>query len=72
MPRLGGRDLAARLTASRPGLRVLYVSGYTEEAVRRHGVLDPGTGFVEKPFTAETLTDCVRRILDGGQSLPMD
>ena len=64
MPRLGGRDLAARLLARRPGLRVLYVSGYTEEAVQRHGVLDPGTGFVEKPFTADLLAERVRRALD--------
>ncbi|HEU4451748.1 MAG TPA: PAS domain S-box protein, partial [Longimicrobium sp.] len=64
MPRLGGRDLAARLLTARPGLRVLYVSGYTDEAVRRHGILDPGTGFVEKPFTADVLAEQVRRALD--------
>ena len=64
MPRMGGRDLAARLLAQRPELKVLYVSGYTDEAVARHGVLDPGTVFIEKPFTPEVLTECVRRVID--------
>ena len=64
MPRMGGRDLAAKLLASRPDLRVLYMSGYTEEAVARHGVLDPGTAFLEKPFTADGLRARVRHVLD--------
>jgi PAS domain S-box-containing protein len=76
MPRLGGRDLAARLRALRPDLPVVYVSGYNEEAVHRHGVLDPGTSFVPKPFTADQLLATVRQVLDeasardGGSSHP--
>ncbi|HEX2201676.1 MAG TPA: PAS domain S-box protein [Longimicrobium sp.] len=64
MPAMSGRDLSALLAAARPALRVLYMSGYTEEAVARHGVLDPGTGFIEKPFTADALASAVRRVLD--------
>jgi two-component system, cell cycle sensor histidine kinase and response regulator CckA len=64
MPRMGGRDLAAALRVERPEVRVLYVSGYNDEAVASHGVLDPGTIFVEKPFTAEGLTERVRQVLD--------
>jgi hypothetical protein len=45
-------------------LRVLFVSGYTEEGVRRHGVLDTESAFLEKPFTAERLAQKVREVLD--------
>jgi PAS domain S-box-containing protein len=63
MPRMGGRDLAARLRAARPGVPVVYVSGYAEEAVQRNGVLDPGARFLPKPFTAEQLLDAVHAAL---------
>ena len=64
MPQVSGQELAARLTALRPGLRVLFMSGYSDRAVYRHGVLDPGTAFIEKPFTERTLTCRVREVLD--------
>jgi PAS domain S-box-containing protein len=64
MPRLGGRDLVAHVREVHPDLRVLYVSGYTEEGVRRQGALDPESAFLEKPFTAERLTRKVREVLD--------
>jgi PAS domain S-box-containing protein len=64
MPGMSGRELAARLAAQRPDLPVLYMSGYTEEAIARHGELDPGTLFLEKPFSPETLARKVREILD--------
>jgi CheY-like chemotaxis protein len=64
MPGMGGRDLAASLAASRPGLRVLYVSGYMDDAIAHHGVLDPGIAFLPKPFTATTLAHRVRKVLD--------
>ena len=64
MPEISGRELAARLTALRPGLRVLFMSGYSDEAVYRHGVLSPDASFIEKPFTERTLTRKVREVLD--------
>jgi CheY-like chemotaxis protein len=67
MPRLGGGQLAERLTAERPGLRVLYLSGYTEDAVVRHGVLEAKAAFLHKPFAIAALTQKVREVLDSGE-----
>ncbi len=64
MPQMGGRELAERLSALRPGLRILFVSGFTDDTISRHGVLDPGVAFLQKPFTLETLSQKVRQILD--------
>jgi signal transduction histidine kinase len=64
MPVLGGRELADRLTAGRPGLRVIYMSGYTDDAIVHHGVLDAGIILLEKPFTPEGLKHKVREVLD--------
>jgi PAS domain S-box-containing protein len=64
MPGLGGRELAAALTARRPGLRLLYISGYTDDEVTRRGLLDAGAPFLEKPFEAEGLARRVRDVLD--------
>ena len=65
MPGLGGRELADRVAAMRPGLRVLYLSGYTDDAVVRHGVLQAETAFLQKPFTVDALACKVREVLDG-------
>jgi two-component system, cell cycle sensor histidine kinase and response regulator CckA len=64
MPEMGGRELVERLHARQPGLKVLFMSGYSERAVATDGVMPPGTGFVEKPFTVEQLTRRTREILD--------
>jgi two-component system, cell cycle sensor histidine kinase and response regulator CckA len=64
MPRLSGPDLARELRAARPGLKVLFMSGYTDEAIARRGVLETGARFMEKPFTTEVLLQNVRVTLD--------
>jgi PAS domain S-box-containing protein len=64
MPRMSGVELASRLTAIDPSLRVLYMSGYTEDALGQRGVLSPETAFLNKPFTPATLTEAVREVLD--------
>jgi DNA-binding response OmpR family regulator len=63
MPGMSGSELGAELGACYPAMRVLYLSGYTDEAIRRHGVLEPGAAFLQKPFTPETLARKVREVL---------
>jgi two-component system, cell cycle sensor histidine kinase and response regulator CckA len=65
LPRMNGRQLAERLKYLWPKLSVLYMSGYTDEAIVHHGGLDPGTNFISKPFSAAELTRKVRVLLDG-------
>jgi two-component system cell cycle sensor histidine kinase/response regulator CckA len=64
MPRVSGKQLAERLRTLRTDLRVLYMSGYAEEIIAPHGVLEPGAAFIEKPLTAEALGRKIREILD--------
>jgi signal transduction histidine kinase/CheY-like chemotaxis protein len=64
MPELNGRQLARRLTSGRADMKVLYMSGYTDDAIARHGVLEPGTRFLEKPFSREMVADKIREVLD--------
>jgi PAS domain S-box-containing protein len=65
MPELSGRAMAERIAVVRPGLRVLYMSGYTDDEMLRRGLTQPGTAFLEKPFTGERLARAVRDALDG-------
>jgi PAS domain S-box-containing protein len=64
MPKMGGRELVERIRLQRPDLRILYMSGYTDDAILRHGVMENGIPFLQKPFTAEGLARKVREVLD--------
>jgi len=68
MPRMGGAELSRKLAESRPGIRVLYMSGYTDDAVVRHGVLEARVAFLQKPFTLDALARRVRDVLDAPES----
>jgi CheY-like chemotaxis protein len=68
MPRMSGKMLAQKLAQTRPTLKVLYMSGYTDDAIVHHGVLDAETQFLAKPFTAPDLARKVRVVLDGGSA----
>ena len=65
MPRLSGRELVTRLSAARPDLKVLYISGYTDDSIFRHGVLEGGVAFLQKPFNLKDLAQKIRQVLDG-------
>jgi two-component system, cell cycle sensor histidine kinase and response regulator CckA len=64
MPRMNGRQLAERLLQLRPDVKVLYMSGDTDDAVVRHGILNRDTSFIPKPFTTDALAQKVREVLD--------
>jgi len=64
MPKIGGRELADRIAEIRPEIKVLYMSGYTDNAIVHHGVLRGGMKFIQKPFTVEGLARKVREVLD--------
>ena len=72
MPSMSGPELARLVQLEEPGIRVLYASGYTDDAIVRHGVLDPGVAFLQKPFTPTSLLSKIRELLDapdGGKHL---
>jgi PAS domain S-box-containing protein len=64
MPGASGRELARQLESHRPDVKVLYVSGYTDDAIVHHGMLEPGLNFLQKPFTPASLARKVREVLD--------
>ena len=67
MPGMSGRELAERLIVTRPTTKVLFMSGYTEEAIVHHGVIDGETEFIGKPFTPLELAHKIRTVLRTGE-----
>jgi DNA-binding NtrC family response regulator len=67
--RMGGPTLAERLTDERPDLKVLFVSGYAENTVLKHGTIDVATRFLQKPFSLKTLAIKVREVLEASEAL---
>jgi FixJ family two-component response regulator len=63
MPGASGPELAKRLVERRPALKVIYMSGYTEDTIVHHGVLDPGIAFLHKPYSAKTLGRKIQEVL---------
>ena len=68
MPRMGGPKLAEQLAEKRPNVKVLFVSGYAENTVLKHGKIDVATRFLQKPFSLKTLARKVREVLDAGEA----
>ena len=65
MPRLSGRELASRIAAVRPNVKVLFISGYTDDSIFRHGVLEGGVAYLQKPFNLKAIAQKIREVLDG-------
>jgi FixJ family two-component response regulator len=70
MPQMSGRELAEELGKFRPDTRVLYMSGYTDQAIVHHGILDGGIDFIGKPFTADAVALKVDEVLNRQAELP--
>jgi len=67
MPGMGGKELSRRVLELRPRVRVLYMSGYTDNAIVHHGILYAGVNFIQKPFTPAALSHKVREVLDASR-----
>jgi CheY-like chemotaxis protein len=66
MPKMLGKDVAERMRALRPGVKVLYISGYARPVLANSGTLEPGVTLLEKPFSESVLLKAVRQVLDAG------
>jgi len=66
MPEMNGRDLSVHLSKNHPGLKSLYMSGYTADVIAHHGVIDEGVQFIQKPFSLKDLADKVREVIEQG------
>ena len=66
MPKMNGRELAKKLAVQRPDMRVLFMSGYTQNVIIHHNVLDAGLVLLQKPFTPDALLQKVRSVIDAG------
>ena len=64
MPKVNGRELAERMASIRPGIKVLYMSGYTDNTITHHGILEKGMNYIQKPFSVDGLAIKVREVLD--------
>jgi CheY-like chemotaxis protein len=71
MPNMSGKQLVDRLQRTRPDLKVLYMSGYTDNAIVHYGILDPGTPFIQKPFTRDVLGMKIRELLATDRAEPL-
>ena len=69
MPQMSGKELANRMSVQHPEARVLFMSGYTDDAVVRHGILEANTFFLQKPFTLSALVQKVREVLDADRPI---
>jgi CheY-like chemotaxis protein len=68
LPGMSGRELADEITQRIPTINVMFISGYTDDAIVRHGVLEAGVHYLEKPFTPDSLAAKVRHVLDTGSA----
>ena len=63
MPEMNGHEMAKRLQQRRPSTKVIFMSGYTDDVIAKHGVLDPGTAFVQKPITSRNIVEKLQECL---------
>jgi DNA-binding NarL/FixJ family response regulator len=70
MPEMSGRELAEQFAEFRPASKVLFMSGYTDDAVVRQGILQKAHAYLQKPFTPDALARKVREVLDGSRPSP--
>jgi two-component system, cell cycle sensor histidine kinase and response regulator CckA len=65
MPQISGREVAEAVVEIDPSIKILYMSGYTDDAMLRHGIVSDAVNFIQKPYTCEALLLMVRQVLDG-------